>query len=166
MLPKYSRFFGWVLIVGFCSAFVTAFAFASEIGCPHLNWAASSVHREHVSASASLTDRIVQRLEEAELHESDPWYRDSMRIARLTVIYAANGDPSPHFWATYQVLRTSPDQVWPHLVRERQAKLGSYYESIFGEQTDVNPGVNLPPKKPAASVAVDRIRRRAKAAAA
>jgi uncharacterized protein YbjT (DUF2867 family) len=159
VLPRGSRFFGWLVIVALCSAFVTAFAFPVELRCSQLNLAVSFVHREHVSAPASFTDRIVARLEQAELHESDAWYRDAIRIARLTVLYAAQGDPSPHFWATYQVLRTAPDQVWPATVARRKAMLGDYYESIFGAEI----GVTLPPKKPVQSV---RSRQRARAAAA
>ena len=153
MLPRGSRFFGWLLIVALCSVFVTAFAFSVELRCSQLNLAGFIVHREHVSASASYTDRVVARLEAAELHESDPWYCNAIRIARLTVLYAANGDPSPHFWATYMVLGTSPDQVWPRVVANRKAKLGKYYAEIFGAES-AEPGVTLPPKKPAQSVRI------------
>lgn len=169
MLPKGSRFLRWLVIVAFvsalafCSVFVTGFAFPVELRRPHLNLAGFFVHREHeVSAPASLTDRVVARLEEAELDESDPWYCDAIRIARLTVLYAAKGDPSPHFWATYNVLRTSPDQVWPQIVANRKAKLGKYYAEIFGAED----GVSLPPKKPARSVALPNLRPRAKGVAA
>lgn len=134
MLPSRTRFRAWlmrifVVFAAVCSVFVTAFALPSEIGCPQVFWAASSVHREHVSAS--LTDRIVRRLVEAELSESDAWYCDAIRIARLTALYAAKGEPDPHFWATYEVLRTSPDQVWPGIVRERKAKLGRALRGDF-----------------------------------
>ena len=116
-----------------------------------------------MSAPASFTDRVVARLEQAELHESDAWYCDGIRIARLTVLYAAKGDPSPHFWATYNVLRTSPDQVWPAILARRKAMLGSYYAEIYGCE---EAATSLPPKKPAQRVPMDKIRQRAKAAPA
>jgi len=162
VLPKGSRFFGWLVFVAFCSVFVTAFAFPVGLRRPHLNLAVFSVHREHVTVRARrpLTDRILARLAEAEARELDPWRRDDLRIAWITVLNASRGESAPHFWATYQVLGTSPDQVWPRIVANRKAKLGALYDEIYGADADA---VSAAPKKPAQSV---RWGQRAKSATA
>lgn len=96
----------------------------------------------------SLVERILARLEAAEARETNPHFQDDYRIAWITVLHAARGEADPHFWATYTVLRTAPDQVWPIMVKNRKAKLGLRYEEFFG--------VELPPKKPAGSVRLPR----------
>lgn len=171
MLPS-SRFKSRLLIA-LSSVIVTACGFSFELSRPQLNLAVFPVSREHLSAvrdCCPITDRIVARLEEAELHEVDPWQREAIRIARITVLYAAKGESHPHFWATYQVLRTSPDQVWPSIVAQRKAKLGELYSQFYDEQDLWRGGdlvdVDAAPKKPAGSVTMDRIRQRAKAVAA
>lgn len=95
------------------------------------------------SASAlSLSDRVLARLVEAESKEIDPWARDDIRIARLTVSLAQQGRPDPFITATYQALGIHPDKVWPAIVARRKAILGEAgYENFFGAK--------LPPKKPA-----------------
>lgn len=60
------------------------------------------------------------------------------------MLKASRGDLSPHFWATYAVLRTAPDQVWPKILRQRKSLLGPLYQTFF-------PDVPLPPKKPSQS---------------
>ncbi len=80
-------------------------------------------------SSPSLSQRILARLEQAEVEELDPWLRDDLRIARLTVCYAANGEAmlcSPHVLASYMVLGLHPEKVWPAIQARRDA-LGSSY---------------------------------------
>jgi hypothetical protein len=80
--------------------------------------------------------------------------QSDLRIAWITVLNAARGDPQPHVAATYAVLGLHPDKVWPAIVERRKRLLGSLYEVVWGEEA-------LPPKKPCASVRLDD---RAKAA--
>jgi len=91
-----------------------------------------------------LSRRIATRLEKAEACESNPHYRDDLRIARLTVVHAARGDAvycSPHVLASYEVLGLHPDRVWP-AIQARQQALG--FNDFWG--------VELPPKKPPQAV--------------
>lgn len=92
--------------------------------------------------ASRLSTRIVARLVQAEACESDPHYRDDLRIARLTVAYAASGEAvlcSPHVLASYMVLGLHPEKVWPAIEARRKA-LGSCEEVLRA------------PKKPAQSV--------------
>src|ERR1700735_2365131 len=89
-----------------------------------------------------LSRRILARLATAENQEPDPWLRDDLQIARLTVLHAARGDAvgcAPHVLASYEVLGLHPDKVWPAIQARRKA-LGPLTISY------------LPPKKPAQSV--------------
>jgi hypothetical protein len=92
-------------------------------------------------------------LEKAGNKETDQWLRDDLRIAWITVKWASEGVPEwawhadrgAYAAATYQVLHCLPDEVWPHIVAERHAKLGSLYASIWGEEVSS-------PRKPVQSV--------------
>ncbi len=88
----------------------------------------------------SLSARVLARLISAEAEEPDPWLRDDLKIARLTVASAARGEAvlcSPHVLASYAVLGLHPEKVWPAIQARRNA-LGPLSEA--------------PPKKPAQSV--------------
>ncbi|HZW05351.1 MAG TPA: hypothetical protein VFF58_00455 [Candidatus Nitrosotalea sp.] len=90
---------------------------------------------------ASLSGRVVTRLAQAEACELNPHYCDDLRIARLTVHYAASGEAvlcAPHVLASYIVLGLHPEKVWPAVLARRTA-LGSPVEEKA-------------PKKPAQSV--------------
>jgi hypothetical protein len=76
----------------------------------------------------NLTNRILAQLCLAEVREPDPWLRDDMRIAWITILYASQGNPQPHVDATYRVLGLHPDKVWPAILARRRALLG---ESLF-----------------------------------
>lgn len=102
------------------------------------------------------SDRVAVRLVEAESKESDAWYRDDYRIARVTVGLARHGSPIPHVEATYRVLGIHPDQVWPRIVARRHAVLGADYEKFFGGASS--------PKKPVGSVTLEELRNRKGAA--
>lgn len=162
MLPNPSRIKEFI-VLAFCSVFVTAAGFSSELPrrglcCPI---SVVAVHREHVyTPASSLTERILARLAERELEEADPWLRDDLRIAWITVLNASRGEDHPHFWATYTVLRMHPDQVWPAIVAQRRAALGAHYEEFFGAEELAG----VPAKKPAQSVTGKKEIRRMKAA--
>lgn len=112
-----------------------------------------------------LTERVLAYLETAEKKEIDPWLRDDVRIAWITVDWSQYGVPEsswhrnspPHSAATYQVLQSLPDEVWPRIVAKRKEKLGSEY-SRFYDHNDLWRGgdadwLTLPPKK---AVALER----------
>ena len=94
------------------------------------------------SVSATrLSARIIARLVQAEACELNPHLRDDLRIAKLTVLYAARGEAvlcSPHVLASYAVLGLHPDKVWP-AIEERREALGINQQFA---------GWKLPPKKP------------------
>jgi hypothetical protein len=90
-----------------------------------------------------LWSRVVRRLRTAEATETDPWLRDDIQIARLTVVYAATGEAvccSPDVLASYEILGLHPEKVWPAIQARRKALLGPI---------DVS---GAPPKKSAQSV--------------
>ena len=165
MQPSFWRHFVWrfafvcALAVVPCSVIVTAFGFPSRSKFTEVCWPVSLRPQSvSVSAPVSFADRVLARLEQRERKEIDPWVRDDIRIAWITVLYAARGESQPHVAASYQVLGLHPDKVWPAIVARRKTQLGRYYEEFFGEE--------LPPKKPAAREAIARIRLAAKSAAA
>lgn len=90
----------------------------------------------------SLVERILRRIWQAELAETNPHRRDDLRIAWITVRYAAQEYAQPHVAASYAVLGLHPNKVWPAIVARRTKLLGSYYALFY-------PDLSLPPKKPA-----------------
>jgi hypothetical protein len=91
-----------------------------------------------------LVRRILLRLDDAIAHESDLWLRDDHKIAKLTVLYAATGEAEicgPYVLASYEVLGTHPEKVWPKILARRKA-LG--FEEVSGAAPV--------PKKPPQSV--------------
>lgn len=101
----------------------------------------------------SLADRILNHLVRAESRETNPWLRDDIRIAWLTVLYASQGDPTPFVRAHCQILGIHPDNLQTAMEARRRAKLGSYY--VPAEQWgDLKEGIPFPassPKKPVQS---------------
>ena len=92
----------------------------------------------------SLSTRVLSRLISAEAQEPDPWLRDDLQIAKLTVVHAARGDAvecSPYVLATYEVLGLHPEKVWP-AIQARSKALGPLCENVSA----------APPKKPAQSI--------------
>ncbi len=71
-----------------------------------------------------LSERVLARLEKAEQKEFDPSFRDDIRIAWITTLYASQGNPQAHIDATYRVLGKHPDKVWPAILAQREALLG------------------------------------------
>lgn len=112
----------------------------------------------------SVTERVLLHLEKAEKNEIDPWYRDDLRIAWITARWSQHGIPSwslhgyatPHVAATWQVLNCHPDEVWPRILANREAKLGKLHSQVWGAASS--------PRKPVRSVGLDELRRRDPAA--
>jgi hypothetical protein len=77
------------------------------------------------STATLSVEGVLRHLEGAEKKESDPWLRDDIRIAWITVLEASRGNPQPHIDATYRVLWIHPDKVWPAICARRAALLGS-----------------------------------------
>ena len=103
------------------------------------------------------TERVLAYLEKAEKKESDPWFRDDIRIAWITTKWVQSGVPEwawhrnspPYAAATYQVLQCLPDEVWPRIVAKRKEKLGLLYAQVWPEQVW---GEASSPRKPVQSV--------------
>ena len=95
------------------------------------------------------TEGVLSYLEKAETKETDPWYRDDLRIAWITTLYAARGNCQAHIDATYRVLGCHPEEVWPRIVARRKTALGPLYELW---------GFDLPPKKPPMAVSASEYR--------
>ena len=91
----------------------------------------------------SHSSRILEYLAWAEQNEPDVWLRDDLRIAWITVRFAELGYANPFVLATQQVLGIHPDKLQAAIEARRRAKLGALYDNF---------ALNLPPKKPAASV--------------
>jgi hypothetical protein len=98
-----------------------------------------------------LTGRVLLRLEQSEKTEIDPHFRDDIRIAWITTLFAARGETEPHVAATYRVLGMHPEKVWPAIVARRKAMLGTEYENFFEASG---------PKKPVRSVSLDEEKKR------
>jgi hypothetical protein len=107
--------------------------------------------KSECAASLNLAERVLLRLEAAEKRELDPWLRDDLRIAWITVLWSArgvpewslHGDQPPFSAAVWQVLHCAPEQVWPRIVARRREQLGALYEQFWGETSS--------PRKPVQS---------------
>jgi hypothetical protein len=73
-----------------------------------------------VDSSNAQSARILSYLASAEQDEEDVWLRDDIRIAWITVLYAANERPTPWEWAFNRVVGGHPSKVIPILVERRQ----------------------------------------------
>lgn len=112
--------------------------------------------QEQEQPAQDLAERILLHLEQAEKTEIDPWLRDDIRIAWITVAWSQTGvpdwswhrDSTPYVAATYQVLQCLPDEVWPRIVRRRHEMLRAEYADFFPEASS--------PKKPVQSVRLPR----------
>lgn len=150
--PLFVRILLWAVVLALCPLSVTAarLSFKIEVlGCKTLGLG----QKVEVAPRVTLAQRVLVRLEDAEKHEPDPWLRDDIRIAWITVLEADRGSSQPHIDATYRVLGCHPDAVFPNIVARRQTILGASYESFFPEASS--------PKKPVESVRDPRGRKRA-----
>ena len=90
--------------------------------------------------------RILERLQNAEVSESDIWFRGDYRQAYICVSLAQSGEPQPFIASSYQVYGTHPDQVWRKIMADRKAKLGKEFADWYDEAGNLKP--DLPKKKP------------------
>ena len=86
-----------------------------------------------------LTARVLFHLEKSEASEVNLHYRDDVRIAWITVLFAARGESNPHVQATYRVLGIHPEKVWSAIVERRKAVLGAACEDFFGTASPKKP---------------------------
>ena len=101
------------------------------------------------SIPPSASERILDQLESAEWHESNPHFQDDYRIAWITTLRAARGEIIPHVSATYSVLGLHPDKVWAAMIERRKLLLGAEFE---GFQKATSLAESSSPKKPMQSV--------------
>jgi hypothetical protein len=142
--PFLVRILLWLVIFIACPLSVTAaqLSFRLEvIGCT--TYAALPAER-----CMTLAERTLARLEKAEAKEPDPWLRDDIRIAWITILEASRGNSQPHIDATYRVLGKHPDQVWPAILANREALLGRNFGLI---------GADAPPTFQRANNLVDEL---------
>ena len=135
----------WLCLLAAIPFFGTVAAPPSQsvvLGSTNLAAACSLEEPGHLSIRRS--EHVLAYLELCEKEEIDPWLRDDIRIAWITVLYAASGNQQAHVDASYRVLGCHPSDVWARIVARRQAKLGGEYGKFFGAVSS--------PRKPAASV--------------
>jgi hypothetical protein len=109
----------------------------------------------------SISDRLVDYLQEAAIAECNVHFRADYQIATLIVLHCKRGDAvkcSPHVLATYELLGCHPDQVWLNIVKRRKAILRdeyTYWYDAAGNPrnsiSDYDP-VRIPKKPPATAV--------------
>lgn len=145
--PLIVRLCLWLLVFAVFPLSVTtaALSFQVEVLGRTLRAPCVACSREpFVLKTESLSARVLRRLEVSEKKEVDPWLRDDIRIAWITVLYAARGNPEPHVDATRRVLGVHPSEVWPRIEARRRAQLGALYGVVWGEASS--------PRKPMQSV--------------
>lgn len=82
---------------------------------------------------SALSNRIVERLLAAEIRESDVWFKDDYRQARICVATAAKGEPDPFLASSYAVYGTHPDHVWAKVMGNRRYRLGREFSAWFDQ---------------------------------
>lgn len=91
---------------------------------------------------ARFSDRILERLSQAEAHEPNSHLRTDYRIAFRTVLHSARGDAilcTPHVLATYEVLGCHPDHVWRIVQYQRKEKLeNEFADCIATTRTEIS----------------------------
>jgi hypothetical protein len=120
-----TRLLLWLIVSAFypLSVTATALSFRVEVLECSLPGALPPGAQLHVT----LAERVLRRLEAAEKKEPDPWLRDDIRIAWITVLEASRGNRQPHIDATYRVLGLHPDKVWPAIIERHLAILGEKF---------------------------------------
>ena len=71
--------------------------------------------------------RILDRLWEAETSEPDVHLRQDYRQAWICVSLASRGEPEPFITSSYRIYGSHPNKVWPQILANRKAKLGSEF---------------------------------------
>ena len=82
------------------------------------------------------TESILAFLAQQEDLEPNAWFRDDIRIAWITTLWAAPGYAHPHVDACYAVLGLHPDKVYPAILARRAGLLGPH------------PDISIPKKPP------------------
>jgi len=82
------------------------------------------------------TESILAFLAQQEDLEPNAWFRDDIRIAWITTLWAALGYSHPHVDACYAVLGLHPDKVYPAILARRAGLLGPH------------PDISVPKKPP------------------
>jgi hypothetical protein len=93
------------------------------------------------------TGRILDRLEQAELAESDVWLRQDYRQAFICVSLARKDETEPFVASSYRIYGTHPDLVWFKIQANRHAKLGKEFGQWWTEDGILLPDIGVP-KKP------------------
>ncbi len=134
-MRRLTRVTSWLLALVLCPSLRCVAGVADAGVCPasvtdvQLIWEPSGFFDEIMRPALppqeplglQFSDRILIRLVDAESRETDPWLRDDIRIARVTVGFARRGSPIPHIEASYAVLGVHPDQIWPRILARREA---------------------------------------------
>jgi len=100
-------------------------------------------------------DRILDRLQKAELAESDVWFRQDYRQASICVSLARRGETAPFVTSSYRMFGTHPDLVWGKIQANRHARLGNEYGQWYSHDGLLLPDIGVP-KKPAFNEAAER----------
>lgn len=105
-----------------------------------------------------LVRRVLKRLWRAEVCELNPHFQTDYRIAWITTLLAARGDPAPHVAATVTVLGLHPSKIWPARIARRKALLGRAYPLFYDAEGNwipeplADPWHGTSPRKPVESV--------------
>ena len=100
-------------------------------------------------------DRILNRLQKAELAEPSIWLRQDYRQAFICVSLARNGEAAPFVASSYRIYGTHPDLVWVKVQANRHARLGKEYGQWYSHDGMLLPDVGVP-KKPAFNEQAER----------
>ena len=104
--------------------------------------------RPHLDAAPALSDRILDRLDEAERAEPDIHLRTDYRQAWVCVRLASRGEAQPFVESSYRIYGMHPDKVWPHILATRKAKLGeefrNWHDAAGNRKPDIPKKTSLP----------------------
>lgn len=100
----------------------------------------------------AMRDRVVAYLRSAAELEENREFWDDYCIAWMTVAKSAQGEKSPHFWATYEHLGAAPEQVHEMVLGNRRSKLGANYVLWYDQAGNLKPDA---PKKPVESAGME-----------
>lgn len=99
--------------------------------------------------------RILDRLQKAEMAESNIWFRQDYRQAFVCVSLAARGEPEPFINSSYVLFGTHPDRVWAKIQANRHYRLGKEYGQWYSDDGVLPPDIGVP-KKPAFNEQAER----------
>jgi hypothetical protein len=86
------------------------------------------------------------RLQQAEAHEVNLHFKSDYRQAWITASFAQKNVPVPFVAASYAIYGLHPDKVWPAIVADRKARLGTEYYDWYDSDDILRPDVpKIPP---------------------